>query len=363
MMPGKFDYAFVQSKNLNLKHFPVTQALVTFDVTGDDDPLTLQRMRDVCHKEFVSTQTKVNSFIPARNQQIANLSFNDRRQKKDVALVDGGNQTIQKFLTEFKKAADGKLAAFARQEAEKAKRLAAAPSTGTFALKWTVSFMWTVVQGRKAVLDMWGMESPVKIFDGIKGFVEALQGLVELLGKLRDHFADEKTLNAKVQAAFKGLASKKSFTENDVKSLEDLVSLYETRILQLQMTAKSLSAKVAHAVNLVPRDGIKPEAQRAAETELDNTLKALVKLQTTLNPMDQKLRKNKLKLGAAKAHAKKEPEASWLRWAASTGYEFKDAAFALWERNFVELASELGQKGIDALIKTFSVPENVVAKA
>ncbi len=104
-MPNKFDFDFVLNKNIELKYFPVTQASVTqVKSMGDDDPMTLQLMRDAVHPEFVKTQKKINEFIESRNTLISRLGFNERRQHKDVQLIDGGNQTIQKFLAEFKKA-------------------------------------------------------------------------------------------------------------------------------------------------------------------------------------------------------------------------------------------------------------------
>ncbi|MBS1856755.1 MAG: hypothetical protein JST11_15410 [Acidobacteria bacterium] len=358
-MPGKFDFAFVQTQNLKLKFFPVNQAIVTFTVTGDDDPLTLQLMRDACSAEFVKTQKKVNEFIKARNGEISRLSFNDRRAKKHEKLFESGNQTIQKFLDEFKQAANGELEAFARKQSVKQQKIANAPTTGSFLVKWGISVAWTLYQGGKGLFDVFGGEGPVKIFDGIKGFMEALNDLMGLLEKLRDLFADEKTVNLKVRAALKNLASKKSFTEGDVKVLEDLVHLYEAKVLAMEVASKSLSAKIAHAVTVIPRNGIKPEAQKEAETELHNLLTGLVKLQTNLKPVEKQLLKYRAYLGAAKQQAKKEPS-SWLSWAAGKAYDLKEAIFAGWESKFDEAAKELAEKGVDALIKRFAVPENVV---
>src|SRR5580698_10000491 len=214
-MPNKFDFDFVLNKNIELKYFPVTQASVTFTVTGDDDPMTLQLMRDAVHPEFVKTQKKINEFIESRNAQISRLGFNERRQHKDAQLIDGGNQTIQKFLAEFKKGADDDLAAFVREQAAKAQKVAAAPSRGTSALKWVITFGWTMYQGAKAVADIYGAEGPLKIYDGIMGFVGALNDLIGLIGKVQDYLADEKTVNTKVRAALKSLAGKKTFSEAD----------------------------------------------------------------------------------------------------------------------------------------------------
>ena len=168
-MPNKFDFAFVLDKNIGLKYFPVSQALVTFTVTGEEDPVTLQQMRDAVHGKFTVTQKKVNDFIQSRNGIIAKLGFNERRQKKDVQLIDSGNVTIQKFLADFKKAADGELAAFQREQAAKAQKIASSPSGAATTVKWIISLGWTMYQGSKAVADMWGAEGPLKIYDGIKG--------------------------------------------------------------------------------------------------------------------------------------------------------------------------------------------------
>ena len=362
VMANKFDFAFVLSKNIDLKYFPVSQASVTFTVTGDDDPLTLQLMRDAAHGEFVKTQKKINDFIQSRNGEISRLGFNERRQHKDAQLIDGGNQSIQKFLADFKKDADGELAAFVRQQAAKAQKIAAAPGTGTTALKWVISFGWTMYQGAKAVADISGAEGPLKIYDGIKGFVDALNDLIGLIGKVQDYLANEKTVNAKVRATLKSLAGKKTFTEADAKAFEEAVQLYETKVLGMEMTAKSLSGKVTRAITLVPERGITPVARKDAEDKLDDLLKALVKLQTTIKPVEKKLLVFKLNAGAAKAHAKKEQPSSWASWAASKAYDFKDAGWSAWEKDFEDVAQDLTEKGIDALIKKFSVPENVIVK-
>ena len=42
-LPSKFDFAFVLDKNIGLKYFPISQALVTFTVTSEDAPVTLQQ--------------------------------------------------------------------------------------------------------------------------------------------------------------------------------------------------------------------------------------------------------------------------------------------------------------------------------
>jgi len=356
----KFDYAFVLTKNLDLKYFPVSQATVTFTVTGDDDPVTLQQMRDAVHDEFVATQKKVNEFIQSRNAQIMRLGFNERRQHKDVQLIDGGNQTIQKFLAEFKKAADDELAAFQIKQEKKAQKIANAPGTGTTLLKWVISVGWTMYQGSKAVADMYGAEGPLKIYDGIKGFLDALNDLLGLIGKVRDYLADEKTANAKVRALLKSLAGKKSFTEADAKALEDAVNLYETKVLGMEMTSKSLSGKITRAISVVPDKGILPAVQKESEDKLDELLKALVSLQTKLKPVEKKLQTYQLQLAAARAHAKKEQPSSWASWLASKSYDFKDAAWSAWSGDFAEAEQDITEKGIDYLIKKFADPENVI---
>jgi len=361
-MANKFDFAFVLKDNLNLKYFPVSQAMVTFTVTGDDDPLTLQLMRDAVHGEFVKTQTKVNNFIKSRNAEIFRLGINQRAQKKDVQLIDSGNQTIQNFLNDFKKAADALLDAFQRKQAAKAQKIAASPGTAASALKWVISVGWTLFQGSKAVADIYGAEGPLKIIDGIKGFVDALKDLQELIGKVQDYFASEKAVNVRLRAALKSLAAKKSFTEGDVKALDDLVHLYETKVLGMEITAKSLSAKITQAIGMVPSKGIASQVQKEAEEKLDELLKGLVQLQTTLKPIEKQLLKYKLNLGAAKAFAKKGAPQSWVSWAASKAYDFKDTAFSAWEKKLADVAQDLTEKWVDYLIKKFSVPENVVAK-
>lgn len=359
-MAKKFDVAFVLPKNIDLKYFPVSQAHATFTVTGDDDPLTLQLMRDAIRDDFIATQKKINDFIVSRNAQVMRLGFNERRQKKDAQLIDAGNQTIQKMLADFKKDADAALDDFARKEAVKAEKVANAPGTAGTALKWLISFGWTMYQGSKAVADMYGAEGPLKIYDGIKGFLDALNDLVGLLGKIQDYLADEKAANAKVRAMLKSIAGKKTFSEADAKALEEAVNLFETKVLGMEITAKSLSGKIARAVALVPDKGILPAVQSEAENKLDTLLKALVKLQTTLKPVQKKLHTYKLQLGAAKAHCKKEQPTSWASWLASKAYDFKDAAWSAWEGQFEEAAQDLEEKVIDALIKKFSVPENVI---
>ena len=359
-MPNKFDFAFVQSKNIGLKYFPVSQATVTFTVSGAEDELTLQQMRDAVHPKFLETQKKINDFIASRSVQVQRLGVNERRQKKDEQLIDAGNQSIQRFLGEFKKAADGELAAYVRAQEAKNAKIAESPGTAATGVKWLVSLGWTMYQGAKAVADMWGAEGPLKIYDGIKGFLDALNDLKELVVKFQDFFATEKTANAKVRAALKAMAGKKTFTEGDVKALEDAVNLYETKVLGMEMTSKSLSGKVTRAIAAVPANGIKPEAQKEAEVRLDHLLKALIKLQESLKPVEKQLKTYKINLGAAKAFVKKEKATGWGSWLASKGYEFKDAIWAAWEGKFDELADELTDKGIDFLIKTFSVPENVI---
>ena len=96
-MAKKFDFAFVQQKNLGLQFFAVTQAYVTFTVTGNDDPTTLQEMRDEVSDEFHKYQKRINEFIKNRNVEISKLS---RKNAKSDApkLVSGGHTTIQKFF-------------------------------------------------------------------------------------------------------------------------------------------------------------------------------------------------------------------------------------------------------------------------
>ncbi len=359
-MPGKFDVAFVLTKNLKLPHFPVNQCTATFQVKGDTDPLTLQEMRDAIFPEFQKTQTKVNQFIEAQNLKISKLSVNDRKAKKHLQLFEAGNKTIERLLAEFKTAADGQLEAYGRRQMAKAEKVASAPTNTQWGVKWLVSIGWSAYQGYKGVMDFASGESPLKILDGIKGFIDAAKDILGLVQKLLDQRADEKTVNARIRAALKTLGSKKVFTEGDVKSLEDLVSLYEAKVLAMEMSGKSLSAKVASAVTAIPADGITPEAAKQAEKALDEVLKELVKLQTAVKPAQEKLKKYKLTLGAAKQQAKKEP-ASWLTWAVK-GYEFKEAGFLALDQKFAEMDWELAEKGIDAVIKTFGDPGNVIRK-
>jgi hypothetical protein len=360
-MADKFDFAFVLNQNLNLKWFPVSQASVTFKVTGADDPLTLQRMRDAVFPEFRDTQKNINEFIRSRDGQISRLSLNARGRKEDVQLVDGGNKVIQKFLDEFKKEADDKLDAFVRLEAKKAEQIAAAPGKAMTTLKWVISLAWTTTQGVKAAADVFGAEGPLKILDGIKGFVDALKDVYGLLCFVRDQFADEKSVRAKVKAGFKQLQSQKTFGESDVTAVAGLVALYEAKVLSMENSAKNLSAKISQAISDVPKTGITSEARKEAEDRLDTQLQALVKLATTLKQVDKQLTTFKMNLGVAKATAKKEQPTGWLVWLAAKGYDLKDVAFDAWELKFAQAAQGLSEKVIDALIKKWSVPENVVS--
>jgi len=359
-MADRFDFDFVLNQNLGLKWFPVSQASVTFEVKGDDDPLTLQRMRDAVFPAFKVTQKKVNDLIRARAGQVAVLSLNARARKEDARLIDAGNQQIQKYLDEFERSADALLDAFVLKEAKSAQKLADAPGVGTTTVQWLISFGWSAFQGGKAMADVYGGESPVKILDGIKGFVDALKDIHGLLCFVADQFADEKTVRAKVKAGFKKLQSQRSFSESDVATVAGLVALYETKVLAIEKSAKGLSAKIAKAIGEMPTGGITQEARKEAEDRLDSQLEALVKLSTTLKRVDKALGTYRLNLGAAKAAAKKEAPPGWLAWLAEKGYDLKDIAFDAWELNFAQAAMGLSEKALDALIKKWSVPENVV---
>jgi hypothetical protein len=111
-----FEVAFVQSRNLGLESYPVPQATVEFEVTGADDPLTLQRLRDAVSGPFAATQKKINELIAARAGQIARLSLDARTRKEDARLIDSGNRQIQRWLDEFKQEAEALLDDFAKQQ-------------------------------------------------------------------------------------------------------------------------------------------------------------------------------------------------------------------------------------------------------
>lgn len=360
-MPDRFDFAFVQRENLGLRWFPVSQATVTFKVTGASDPLTLQRMRDAVSSDFKDTQKKVNDCIRSRAGQIRQLSLNARARREDARLVDAGNQQIRRLLDEFKKAADARLAAFEAQEKKKAAKLAAVASPGTSAVKWLITLAWTTYQGASAVKDMYEGESPVKILDGIKGFVDALKDVHALLVVARDQFSDEKTVRLRVKAALKKLQAQKGFTESDVAAVASLVSLYETKVLTIEKSAQRLSSAITQAIREMPSEGITRTARQEAEHALDEQLQALVRLSTTLKRVEKQLTRFKLNLGAAKQAARKEKPESWTQWLAAKGYELKDVAFDAWELNFAQAAKGLSEKVIDALVKKWSVPENVFA--
>jgi hypothetical protein len=110
-----FEVAFVQSRNLGLEWYPVPQATVDFEVTGADDPLTLQRLRDAVSGPFAATQKKINELIASRARHIARPSLNARTRKEDARLIDSGNRQIQRWLDEFKKEADVLLDQFAKR--------------------------------------------------------------------------------------------------------------------------------------------------------------------------------------------------------------------------------------------------------
>lgn len=361
MAKKTFEFAFVQGRNLEQKWYPVQQATVEFELTGADDPLTLQRLRDAVAGPFAATQKKINEMIPSRAGQIAKLSLNARARKEDVRLIDSGNQQIQRWLEDFKKEADGLLDHFAQQEKKKAERIEASATAGASTLKWVISVAWTAYQGVNAVKDIYEGESPAKIYDGIKGFVDALTDLQQLAVYAQDQFADEKTVRAKVKAGFKKLQGQKSFTESDVATVTALVESYETKTLAIEKAARQMSAAITKAIAKLPADGITPAARKEAERTLDEQLQAIVSLSTTLKRVDKQLTGFKLYLGRAKSAAKKDKPQGWLSWIGSMGYDLKDVAFDLYEGNYAQAAKGLSEKLIDKLIKTWSVPENVVA--
>lgn len=361
-MPRKtFEFAFVQSRNLEQKWYPVKQATVEFELTGADDPLTLQRLRDTVAAPFAATQKKINDMIPSRAGQIAKLSLNARARKEDLRLIDSGNEQIQRWLDEFKAEADGLLDDFAKQEKEKADRIEASASADASTLKWVVSRAWTSDQGVNAVKDIYEGESPQKTVDGIKGFVDALNELYRLAVYVQDRFADEKTVRAKVKAGFRKLQGQKSFTESDVATVMALVETYETKTLAIEKAAREMSAGITNAISKIPADGITPEARKEAERALDEQLQAIVSLSNTLERVDKQLTSFKLYLGRARSAAKKDQPQGWLSWVGSTGCDPKVVAFDLHEGNYAQAARGLSEKPIDKLIKTWSVPENVVS--
>ncbi len=352
-MPDDIKFAFVQTENLNRKFFKVPQATVAISVEGAEDPLTHQRMRDAVADDFKATQKKVNDFIRQRDLQISRLGVNERKRQK-ATLIKTGNDSIQRFLADFQKSAGATLAEFARERAERDAKVEEALRTENWRMvRWVFSVGWTGVKaigGLVETVSSGGLTAPL----AIKEFVDNLVDLKKLFDDLSDHYATLEQARARVKTSLASLKSKTRITNSDVDAFANELKLYEAKLLAIEVQARSISTKINAALAAMPKTGVKPEATKAAEDALDNSIKELIECSKSIKPAEVYLAAMKRNLAAARATAKSDPALTavknWAIAAYSKINDFKDIVL-----NPRELVT-----WIDAAVKVFGDTRNLL---
>jgi DNA repair exonuclease SbcCD ATPase subunit len=356
-MANKFDIAFVESKNLGLKLFPVTQAVVTFTVTGADDSTTLQEMRDEVSKDFRKYQKQVNEFIKSRIGQIKALSRN-KFKPEAPKLVSGGHATIQKFLAEFKKAADSSLEAYKRAQAKKMAKIEEAPSTAGFAISWTIGLAYQAHKLGSAVIEAM-TATPVGIIAAVNDCKGALEEIGELFSKLGDQFKTADDAQGRVRSQLASLSKSKSVSESSVKALESAVDLFESKVLGMESKAKAASSKITRLMKSIPKD-ISPKIQTAAERVLSDNLDGIITLNAAIKKAEASLKNYRAKLGQARQAAKKSSGNSWIDLAGKALDYVKFLDVRSWSGAKDEIMDKHHGDEIDRIVKMLSDTKNLV---
>ena len=352
-MPDIIKFAFVQTENLDRQYFQVPQAVVNIAVEGAEDPLTHQRMRDAVSDEFAATQKKVNDFIQSRDLQISRLGVNERKRRKNT-LLKTGNDTIQRLLAEFKTSAETELKEFARKEAATAEKVQAATRPENWqTVRWAVSVTWTGVKaigGLVGVVSSGGLTAPLVI----KEFVDNLVDLKKLFDDLGEHYMSLAQARKRVRDGLSGLKTKPRLTKSDVETFAGNVTLYEAKLLEIEIKARSISSKLNSALTAMPKAGIKPEAARLAEAALDKSIKELIECSVSIKAAEKYVGTLKKNLATARAAAKNDPALTTVKNWALAAYtkinDFKDIVLSP-----TELAT-----WIDGAIKIFGDTRNVL---
>jgi hypothetical protein len=352
-MPDDIKFAFVQTENLNRKFFKVPQAMVHISVTGAENPLTHQRMRDAVSRDFAATQKKVNDFIRQRDLQISRLGVNERKRQK-ATLIKTGNESIQRFLADFQKSAEATLAEFAREQAAKDALVESAQQTENWrTVRWVFSVGWTGVKaigGLVEAVSTGGTATPLVI----KDFVDNLVDLKKLFDDMRDHYTTLTQARERVKNSLAALKSKSRFTNSDVEAFANDLKLYEAKLLAMEVQARSISTKINAALSAMPKSGVKPKAVKVAENALDNSIKELIECSKSIQAAETYLATLKKNLGTARATAKQDPTLTavknWAIAAYSKINDFKDIVL-----NPAELST-----WIDAAVKIFGDTRNLL---
>ena len=326
-MPDNIQFAFVLTKNLNRKFFPVPQAIANIAVEGAEDPLTHQRMRDAVSDEFTATQKKVNDLIKARDLQISRLGVNERRAQ-ETALLKTGNDGLQRFLTDFQQSADHELEAFARKEKTRTAKVEQAASQENWqSVRWVVSVTWTGVKafgGLAGAVTSGGAAAPL----AIKEFVDNLLDLKKLFEDLGEHYMSLAQARRRVRDGLSGLKSRPQITASEVEAFSNTVNLYEARLLVIEVKAQAIATKVNVAVTAMPTAGFKPEAVRLAEQALDKSVHELMECAVSIKTAETYLTALKKTLGTARSSAKRDAALTSVKKWAMTAYskinDFKD---------------------------------------
>ncbi len=352
-MPDNIKFAFVLTENLDLKFFQVPQAIVEISVEGAEDPLTHQRLRDAVSDEFAATQKKVNEFIHSRDLQISRLGVNERKRQK-ATLIKTGNDTIQRLLAEFKQNAEENLAAFARKETARAEKVEAAKRHENWqTVRWVVSVGWTGVKaigGLVSVVTTGGVAAPLVI----KEFVDNLIDLKKLFDDLGDHYLSLAQARKRVRDGLVALKSKPRITKSDVEAFANNVELYEAKLLEIEVKARSISTRVNAALSAIPATGIKPEAAKLAEDALDKSIKELIECSVSIKAAEKYVVTLKKNLGAARTAAKNDPALTTVKnWAVAAYSKINDF------KDIILSPTELAT-WIDAVVKIFGDTRNVL---
>jgi len=245
MAKKKISFALVLSSNLKKPNTQMQQIEVVLEVTGDTDPLTLQKMRDVANKSFLKKRSGFNGIIAQTEKVLAQL----KSKKTFESKLKGFHKEVDRRLKDIEKDLDKQVTAFCKKDAE----LAAIykKTRNWFAVKATwdgskiaSASMEALAKGTAGALTG-GLN--MATLSAVKTCVDLARDIYKLGKEAADYHRDEAKQRKVIKAVLKKLTSlkpPKSVGKTAIDAVEEAFKPYPQKVLLQRQNAKETAKRL-----------------------------------------------------------------------------------------------------------------------
>ena len=319
MAKQEISYALLLNDNVGLPNSKLTQIEAVIKITGEDDPLTLQKMRDVTDDVFKKQRTGLNNLVKTSEQQLADAPTNKQFKNRLDELHKLLGRRLKAIETELQK----ELTAYCKKDKElaaiyaKNKKLFYASTAWNSAKAFNAS-MKAFEEGTAGALV--GGVNPATLA-AMKTCYDLSRDLYSLAKEVKTYSTSEaKQRKIFKEALLKVTAIKppNAIPKSLIDAVEAAVKPYPQKLMDIEMNAKAAAKKLDKLLKASPPLAkvdnliVKANAMQGSRT-IKAAISEISKTHTRVQSGKAFLKYTNSKLIEAKK--REEDDQSWVGWA------------------------------------------------